>query len=147
MLEFKTKDEGTWFHPIKGGPDGVLLRKPTIDEYDSIKVLTKQSTDVDYHRGQRYETERVDIELSAKLSLRKFIMDWKGISLDGVELECNYDNIEKMMLITDFRTFIGESIEKLVDENKTIEAARAKNLKGSLDGGSAEEEKSAETTV
>lgn len=147
MLDFKTKDEGTWFYFIEDRSESVCLRMPTADEYEDIQRLTVKPGKPEYHRGHRYETEKTDDKLSERLSLRKFIMDWKGIGLDGTEIECTNENKEKMMKITDFRMFVGECIEKMVEENKTIEEARAKNLNDSLDGDSAKEEDSAETNA
>lgn len=128
MIDFKTKDKGTWFYFIEGREEGVCLRMPTSDEYDDIKRLTVTQGKPDYHRGQRYETEKTNEKLSSKLTLRKLIMDWKGVGCDGTEIECNDKNKEKMMQISDFKIFVGECTDKMVGENKTIEAARVKNL-------------------
>ncbi len=149
MIDFKSKNEGTWFYFDEENPDfgGVCLRLPTSAEYEEIQGITVHPGKPDYHRGVRYETEKTNKKLQAKLSLRKFIVDWKDVSLDGEKLECNNDAKEKMIKIQDFQLFIGDCIEKLVEGNKTIEAARLKNLKDSADGDSGSEETSVETSA
>ena len=139
MIDFNSKDEGTWYYFIEGRPESICLRLPTSEEYAHIHNVTVSPGKTDYHRGVRYPTEKTDDKLSEKLSLRKFIVDWKGIGLDGIEMECNDKNKEKMMKIADFRTFVGKCIEKMVEENKTIEEARAKNLEDLPDGNVKEE--------
>lgn len=136
MIDFKTEVKGTWFYFIEENPElgGVCLRLPTSAEYEDIHRLTVRPGKPDYHRGVRYETENTNEKLSQKLSLRKFIVDWKEVSLDGQPLECTDENKEKMIKVQDFQLFVGECIEKLVEGNKTIEAARVKNLKPSADG-------------
>lgn len=151
MINFNSKNEGVWFYFDEDNQDlgGVCLRMPTADEYDSIRSLTVKPGKPDYYRGQRYETEKTNEKLSQKLSIRKLIVDWKGVGLDGNIMECNDDNKEKMMNLPnpDFRLFIGECSEKLVDGNKTIEEARAKNLNASPSGDSVQEESSAEKSA
>lgn len=140
MIDFKTDNKGTWFYFDEDNHDlgSVCLRLPTSAEYEEIQKLTVRPGKPDYHRGVRYETEKTNNKLQTKLSLRKFIIDWKGISLDGQELECNNDAKEKMIKVQDFQSFIGKCIEKMVEGNKTIEAARVKNLGSSADGDSEE---------
>lgn len=148
MIDFKNENTGTWC-PLIEGYEAICLRMPNAKEWDDIHRLTvKPGKDV-FHRGQRYETEKTDEKLSQKLSLRKFIVDWRGISLDGVEIECTDENKEKMMNLPnpDFRIFVGECLDKMVDKNKTIEAARAKNLNDSLDGDSVKEGNSVEKSA
>ena len=138
MIDFNSKNEGTWFYFDEENPDlgGVCLRLPTSAEYEEIRGITVHAGKPDYHRGVRYETEKINQKLQTKLSLRKFIVGWKDVSLDGEELECNNDTKEKMIKIQDFQLFIGDCIEKLVEGNKTIEAARLKNFESSVDGDS-----------
>lgn len=149
MINFKSKVEGVWFNFVDENPEvgSVCLRMPTIDEYDDIQRLTVKPGKPDYHRGQRYETEKINKKLQAKLSLRKFIVDWKEVSLDGQSMECTDENKEKMIKIQDFQSFIGDCIEKMVEGNKTLEAARLKNLKDSPSGVSEFVEGSAEKSV
>ncbi len=136
MIDFKTENEGTWFYFDDNDHDagGVCLRLPTPAEYESIQSITVKPGKPDYHRGVRYETEETNTKLQTKLSLRKFIVDWKGVSLDGAELGCDNDAKEKMIKVLDFRTFIADCMEKLTDGNKTLEEARVKNLEPSADG-------------
>ena len=142
MINFESEVKGTWFDFDEENPNlgGVCLRLPTSDEYDEIRRLTIKPGKPDYHRGQRYETEKTNEKLSQKLSLRKFIVDWKEVSLDGQPLDCTDENKEKMMKIQDFQLFVGSCIEKLADSNKTIEEARVKNLPSSVDGDAAQED-------
>ena len=146
MINFQSESKGTWFYFDESNPDlgGVCLRLPTSEEYEDIQGLTVRPGKPDYHRGARYETEKTDKKLQSKLSLRKFIVDWKGVSLDGQEVECNNDTKEKMIKVQDFQLFIGECIEKMIEGNKTIEAARLKNLESSAGGDSVSPENSVE---
>jgi len=136
MIDFKSDNSGTWFYFDDNNPDlgGICLVLPTSADYDAIKKLTVRPGKPDYHRGQRYETEVTNEKLSEKLSLRKFIVDWKGVSLNGIPVKCTDENKEKLMKVNDFRIFVGDCIGKLTESNKTIEAARLKNLETSADG-------------
>ena len=138
MINFETKVSGTWFYFDENNHDlgGICLRLPTSAEYEDIRDLTVKPGKPDYHHGQRYETEKTNERLSRKLSLRKFIVDWKGVSLDGAEVECTNENKEKLVKVNDFQLFLGECIEKMVEGNKTIEEARVKNSESSLNGDS-----------
>ncbi len=137
-MKFEKEVKGKWFYFIEEKPElgGVCLRLPTSAECDDIRRLSKMKADVDYHKGQRYETERFDEKRQTKLSLRKFIVDWKEVELDGQPMECTDENKEKMVKVQDFQLFVGECIEKMTEGNKTIEAARVKNLETSPDGDS-----------
>jgi len=138
MIDFQSEVLGTWFYFDEGNSDsgGVLLRLPTSTEYDDIRRLTVKEGKPDYHRGQRYKTEKIDERLQAKLSLRKFIVDWKDVQLDGRLMDCTDENKEKMIKVQDFQSFVGACIEKLTEGNKTIEEARLKNFKDSPVGDS-----------
>lgn len=149
MIDFKSEVKGVWFNFVDESPDlgCICLRLPTSAEYDDIHRLTVTSGKPDYHRGQRYETEKTNEKLQAKLSLRKFIVDWKGVSLDGQPMDCTDENKEKMIKVQDFQLFVGECIEKLVEGNKTLEAARVKNLETLPSGDSELPESSVEKPV
>lgn len=136
MIDFKSEVQGTWFNFVEENPElgGVCLRLPSSAEYDEIHRLTVKPGKPDYHRGQRYETEKTNEKLSQKLSLRKFIVDWKGVQLDGQPMDCTNENKEKMIKVQDFQLFVGDCIEILVDGNKTLEGARVKNSETSADG-------------
>lgn len=136
MIDFKSKVTGTWFYFDEDNQDlgGICLRMPTSAERDDIERLTVKPGKPDYHRGQRFETEKTDKKLAYKLSLRKFIVDWKGVSLDGKPVECNDDNKEKLVKVNDFSLFLGNSMEELMEGNATIEEARVKNLETSPSG-------------
>jgi len=138
MINFKSENKGVWFYFDETQQDlgGICLRMPTSAEYDDIRRLTVRAGKPDYHRGQRYETEKINEKLSQKLSLRKFIVDWKGIQLDGQPIECTDENKEKMVQIPDFQLFLGDCLEKLTETNKTIEEARVKNSETTVDGDS-----------
>jgi len=62
------------------------------------------------------------------------ITDWKEVALDGQQLECISENKVKMMNVIDFVKHVVESLEKLVETNKTLEEARVKNLPSSSNG-------------
>ena len=137
-MKFEKEIKGKWFYFIEENPElgGICLRLPTSAEYDDIRRLTVTPGKPDYHRGQRYETEKTNEKLSHKLSLRKFIVDWKEVELDGQPMDCTDENKEKMIKVQDFQSFLGDCIEKMVESNKTIEEARLGNADSSPDGSS-----------
>lgn len=149
MIDFKSEVKGDWFYFDKENPDlgGVCLRLPTSAEYDEIQRVTVTAGKPDYHRGVRYETEQTDKKLQTKLSLRKFIVDWKGVSLDGQSIDCTNANKERLIKVQDFQLFVGDCVEKMVEGNKTIEAARVKNFESSPSGDSESPESSAEKSA
>jgi len=149
MIDFKSETKGIWFYFVEENPDlgSVCLRLPTSAEYEDIRRLTVKAGKPDYHRGRRYETEKTNESLQIKLSLRKFIVDWKEVSLDGQPMDCTDANKEKMINIQDFNLFVGECIDKMVETNKTLEAARLKNSASSVHGDLESEESSAETSA
>ncbi len=136
MINFKSENKGTWFYFDEDNHDfgGICLRLVTAAEYDDIRRLTVKAGKPDYHRGQRYETEKTNSRLSMRLSLQKFIVDWKEVSLDGILMECTNENKEKMTKVNDFQLFLGECIDKLTEGNKTLEEARVKNLEDIVGG-------------
>lgn len=149
MIDFKSEVKGVWFYFVEENPDlgGVCLRLPSSMEYEDIRRLTVKAGKPDYHRGRRYETEKTNERLQTKLSLRKFIVDWKEVSLDGQPMDCTDENKERMIKIQDFNTFIGDCIEKMIETNETLEEARLKNSGSSADGALESEESSAETSA
>lgn len=149
MIDFKSDIKGVWFYFDEDNHDlaSVCLRKSTFSDYDEIRRLTVRPGKTDYHRGARYETEKTNEQLQRKLSFRKAIVDWKGISLKGKILDCTDDNKDKMMEVPDFRDFVGDCIVELSESNKTLEAARLKNSETLLDGDLESQETSAETSA
>ncbi len=135
-MKFQDEVKGEWFYFIEENPElgGVCLRLPTSAEYDDIRRITVTSGKDVFHRGQRYETEKTNEKLQAKLSLRKFIVDWKEVELNGQSMSCTDENKERMIKVQDFQSFVGECIEKLVDKNRTLEEARVKNESNGSDG-------------
>jgi len=149
MIDFKSDVKGIWFYFDKDNHDlaSVCLRKATFSDYDEIRNLTVTPGKNDYHKGARYETEEINEKLQRKLSFRKAIVDWKGISLNGKVLDCTDDNKDKMMEFPDFRDFVGDCIIELSESNKTLEAARLKNSPSSANGNSEKEGASAEMSA
>lgn len=148
MINF-TENKGVWFHFDEENQDlgGICLRMPTADDYDEIEELTVKEGKPDYHRGVRYPTKKTNEKLATRLQSRKLIVDWKGVSLEGTKVECTNENIDRALKIQDFHSFVGDCIEKLLEGNKTIEAARLKNFENSPNGDSVKEEDSAETNA
>lgn len=136
MINFQSENKGVWFYfnPENEEMGGICLIRPSVEDYDEIKALTVSAGKPDYHRGQRYETEKTNEKLTRKLSLRKFIVDWKGVKIDGKEIKCTNENKERLVKIQDFNLFFGECLDKLCDTNKTLDKAKLKNSGTSQDG-------------
>ncbi len=139
MINFDSKNDGTWFYFDETNPDGggVSLRELTSEQIDEIDRLTKKIKKK-VQRGVVYDDIKVDERLSAKLRWRKCIIDWKGIQIDGEVVECNDANKETRMTITDVVKFMADAIEKLTETNKALEEARLKSSETSADGDSVE---------
>ncbi len=140
MINFKTENKGTWFYFNENNHDagGVCLRELSSDEVDGIERITVR-TKKKFKRGVAYDDVSTDKKLAAKLTWRYAIVDWKGVSIDGAIAECNDDNKDKVMKIADFVKFAVDCLEKLSEENKSLEEARVKNLKPSPDGDAVQE--------
>ena len=139
MVNFKSDNAGEWFYFDEDNQDagGVCLRQLTADEIDSIERVTVKTTKK-FKRGVAYDDVDTNKRLQDKLTWRYVIVDWKGISIDGNPVECNKENKDKVMKITDFVNFIAPCLETLTEQNKSLEEARVKNLPTSADGDSEE---------
>jgi len=130
MINFSSKNDGTWFYfdPMDKSQGGICLRVLSSDESNRIESLTvKHSWKV--KRGTAYDEPKEDKELAAKLRWDYCIVDWKGVSLDGVELSCTSDNKEKLVKVSDFISFLIDCMESLNEKSTVIEEARLKNLR------------------
>lgn len=138
MLELKSDNKGTWFHfdpddPSKGG---VRLRELTTEEHLRIEKLTV-TVKRKIRRGAWVEDKKTDERLAAKLRWQFIVVEWKGVSIDGNEVECTQDNIARAMKITDFVKIIIENLEELTEDNATLKEARVKNSQSTSSGNSA----------
>lgn len=135
MPDFSSKNEGVWFYfdPEDESLGGVCLRELSTEEYDKIERMTvKVRRKV--KRGAVIKEEDVDKKLASKMRWDYCIVDWKNVSLDGHELQCNVTNKVKMMKVLDFAKHVADSIIELTDANKTIENAKLKNSESSSNG-------------
>lgn len=132
MPNFKSENPGTWFYfdPDDESQGGVCLRELSTDEYEKIEKLTIK-TSRKFKRGQWVEDKKEDTRLASRLRWSYCITDWKNVSLDGKELECNSINKTKMMKVIDFVKHVVDALNELVDTNKSLEEARLKNSESS----------------
>ena len=128
MPNFKSENPGTWFYynPDDESQGGVCLRELSTDEFERIeRVTTKHKKKV--MRGVLVDDAEVDERTASKLRWDYCIVDWKNTSLDGQEVKCDSDNKVKMMKVIDFVKHVVESLNDLVDMNKSLEDSRLKN--------------------
>lgn len=132
MPNFNSENPGTWFpyYPDDEDAGGVCLRELSTDEYERIENLTVKVTRK-FKRGQWVEDKKVDERLASRLRWAYCITDWKKTSLDGKELECTDINKVKMMKVIDFVKHVVDSLNELVDANRSLEDARVKNSESS----------------
>jgi len=135
MPNFDSSNVGTWFcfDPANERLGGVCLRELTTDESEKIERMTVKKRKK-FRRGIAYDDSETNEKLASKLRWDFCITDWKEVNLDGKSLDCTVENKVKMMNVIDFVKHVVESLEKLVDTNKTLEEARVKNLPSSSDG-------------
>lgn len=132
MPEFSSKNDGQWFYYDSDNESlgGVCLRELSPDEFNRIERLTvKHKKKI--MRGVLVDDAVTDEKLASKLRWDYCIVDWKETSLDGQLLECNSKNKVRMMKVTDFVKHVADSLGELVDVNKSLDEARAKNLESS----------------
>ena len=132
MPDFSSKNNGQWFYFDQDNESlgGVCLRELPPDEFDRIEKLTVKHKKK-FKRGVFVDDITTDEKLASKLRWDYCITEWKMVSLDGQVLDCNSENKVKMMKVTDFVKHIGDSLGELVEVNKSLDEARAKNLKSS----------------
>lgn len=135
MPNFKSENPGTWFYynPEKEDQGGTCLRELSIDESERIDRLTIK-TKKKVIRGVPVDIKTVDEKLASKLRWDFCIVDWSKTNLDGVEQECNTENKVKMMKVIDFVKHVVDSLNELVDVNKSLEEVRGKNSGSSSNG-------------
>lgn len=139
MPNFKSENPGTWFYydPDDESQGGVCLRELSTDEHARIERLTVKKKKK-FKRGVPYDDVQTDEKLASKLRWDFCIVDWKKTCLDGQELECNSENKVRMMKVIDFVKHVVDSLNELVDTNKSLEEARLKNSESSSNGNSEE---------
>lgn len=137
MRNFKSANPGTWFYydPDNEDQGGVCLRELSTVEYERIERITVK-TKKKFKHGVPYDDVQTDDHLAFKLRWDFCIVDWSKTCLDSQELDCDSDNKVKMMKVVDFVKFVANSLDELVDSNKSIEEARPKNLGTSSNGSS-----------
>jgi len=129
MPNFDSTNQGTWFYfdPTNEKLGGTCLRELTTDEFNRIERLTVKKRKK-IKRGIPYDDIETDERLASKLRWDFCITNWKEVNLDSQELECTTENKIKMMKVTDFVKHVVDSLEILVETNRSLEEARAKNL-------------------
>lgn len=135
MPNFSSKNSGQWYYFDDSNPDvgGICLRELSADEANRIEKLTVKHKRKPI-RGVMVDVPEEDTKTASRLTWDYCIVDWNNIQLDGQTVECNSENKSKMMKCTDFAKFIGDCITELVETNKTLEEARAKNSESSSSG-------------
>lgn len=139
MINFDSKNDGTWFYFDKGNPDAgsICLRELSSEELSSIEKITTKS-EKKVKRGVVFDDVKTDKQLESKLYWRYCIVDWKNIQIDGKKVKCDNANKDKLMKITDFVKFMSVCLEELTESNKSLEEARVKNSGTSVSGDSEE---------
>jgi len=135
MPNFDSSNIGTWFYfdPANEELGGVCLRELTNDEVVRIERMTVKKRKK-FRRGIAYDDFDTDEKLASKMRWDFCITDWKEINLDSKPLDCTVENKVKIMNVIDFAKFLVDSLEKLVDTNRTLDEARVKNLPNSSNG-------------
>ena len=135
MPNFSSENPGTWFHynPDDESQGGVCLRELSTDEYSRIERITVRKKKKFKH-GAAYDDIQTDEKMASKLRWEYCIVDWSKTSLDGQEIECTDENKVKMMKVIDFVKHIVDSLNELVDVNKSLEDTRVKNSGSSSNG-------------
>lgn len=142
MIDFKQND-GRWFY-FGDNEDLGGLRVRVLDTKE-IRAIETTTNNVKYkfnkRTGVREKIETRDEDTYDWMVTKKSIVDWKGISLDGIPLDFNDTNLKKMIKIPDFLSFYSDCLNVITTENATIEEAeqkakeaRVKNLKKPSDG-------------
>ena len=135
MPQFDSANKGTWFYfdSVNEELGGVCLRELSTAENQRIERMTVKKRKK-IKRGVAFDDPEIDEKLASKMRWDFCITDWKEVELDGQPQECNAENKVKMMNVIDFVKHVVDSLEKLVETNKTIEEARVKNLPPSSSG-------------
>jgi len=136
MPSFSSDNAGTWFYfdPANEALGGVCLRVLSGEEFRRIERMTvKKRRRV--KRGVAFDDPQVDEKLASKMRWDYCITDWKQVEIDGQSAKCTAESKVKLMNKSpDFVGFINDSLEVLVETNKTLDEARVKNLPSSLSG-------------
>lgn len=139
MPFFDIESKGQWFYfdPAKEALGGVCLRPPTAEETERIEKLTV-TVKKKFKRGVWREDKTTDTKLASKLMWDFCILDWKEVYLDKatptVCTICNPENKVRAVKNWEFLRFCNDHIDELMDANKALDEARAKNLESSSNG-------------
>jgi len=128
MINFDTKNEGTWFYFDEDNHDagGICLRELSSEEYQKIEKLTVK-TKQKFSHGNSYSAITTNEELAAKMRWDYCIVNWAEVQIDGIEVECNTENKVKLSKTLGFIKFVSPCLEKLTETNNALEEARVKN--------------------
>ncbi len=135
MIDFNSKNKGMWFfyNPDKEEDGGVCLRELSTEEHQRIEKITVK-TKRKFKHGIAYDDRQVDEVIALKLRWDFCIVDWEETGLDGMQLDCNSDNKDKMMKVIDFVKFVVDSLEELTESNESLAKAKLKNSESSSSG-------------
>jgi len=135
MADFDTKNEGTWFWFDDNDQDkgGICLRELSTEIYELIEKKTVK-TKSKFSHGHRYDEKTVNEKLASEMRWDYCIVDWKNVSIDGVEAECNKENKIRLSRSLNFIKWASPCLEELTETNFLSMEARVKNLETTSDG-------------
>jgi len=134
MINFETEIKGTWFYFDDDDQDagGISFRELSVDENERIEKITTSSKPKFSH-GQRFLDKKTDDKLAAKMRWDYCIVDWKGVQIDGVDVECNVENKARLVRTIGFVKFATPCLNELTETNQAFEEDRVKNSESSSD--------------
>lgn len=134
MINFEDGNKGTWFYFDENEDiGGICLRVLDTETHNKIeKITTKHKAK--FSHGVKYDDVTTDERLASKMRWDYCIVDWKGIQINGEDIECNAANKVRLTTIPDFIKLVGEYLEKLTEDNVALKEARLKNCETSPSG-------------
>ncbi|KKN40054.1 hypothetical protein LCGC14_0737170 [marine sediment metagenome] len=128
MIRFENKNEGTWFFADAEKPEigGICLRVLSAEEHNRIESITTRSKKK-VKRGVAFDDVTTDEPLAAKLRMRFCIVDWKGLQLNGKDVQCDDTTKVEMCKSIEFLDWLGDCLEALTEKTSALDEARLGN--------------------